>query len=445
PKPLAPILGLKLIERIIIVGRNAGIDAFKIVVGYQAEKIINVLGDGKKYDTTIEYIFNPEWEKGNGVSLMAAKDAMNNQFILLMADHLFEESIIRKLLNLKLNDGECLLAIDRHLKGSHFSLDDVTKVWVEGNAVNKIGKTIRRYNALDTGFFRCSPIIFEALEHSIALGDYGLSGGNQILANMGCLKTLDITGHLWIDVDDEVAYKKAQKTLIKGLVKQTDGPIAKIINRKISSRVSTLLTNLNVSPNQMTFISFIIAVMASLSFYNGTYGWILLGGLLAQLSSILDGCDGEIARLKYQHSFFGMWLDRILDRYADGLIILGITYAIWLPTMNHFVWFLGGFALIGTFMNSYTAIAYDKLLKKDVVKNKSSFRIGRDIRLFVIFIGALCNQLLITLVILMLITNVESIRRLFVLKNVSKNYPVTGKRTYPDYIPIRGAGRLNPR
>ena len=96
--------------------------------------------------------------------------------------------------------------------------------------------------------------------------------------------------------------------------------------------MSPLLTNFTVSPTQMTFVSFVLAVMASLSFYKGTYGWILLGGLLAQLSSIVDGCDGEIARLKYQHSFFGLWLLLLLV-----IILLFIIYKVlmifgYLPT-----------------------------------------------------------------------------------------------------------------
>ncbi len=140
-----------------------------------------------------------------------------------------------------------------------------------------------------------------------------------------------------------------------------------------------------------------------------------------------------------------MWRDRVLDRYADGFIILGITYAIWLNTANHFVWLLGGLVLIGTFMSSYTAVAYDKLLKKGIVKNNFSIRIGRDLRLFIIFIGAVCNQLLIAMVILMLIAHFESIRRLFVFKNISQNYQVNRKKSYPDYFPIRDSRRLTSR
>ncbi|RMF68137.1 MAG: nucleotidyl transferase [Calditrichaeota bacterium] len=439
PKPLTRMMGLNLLERIILTAKNAGVEGFKIVVGYKAEAIKQALGNGEKYGTTIEYIYNPEWQKGNGVSVLAAKDYFHEPFILLMADHLFEESIIRDLLNFPIEDGECVLAIDRNLKGSHFSLDDVTKVLVDDGYISKIGKTVHQYNALDTGFFLCTPVLFQALEHSVANGDYGLSGGNQILASMGSLRTLDITGRLWIDVDDEVAYKKAKRTLVRSLLKQTDGPISKRLNRKISSRVSSFLSERSVTPNHMTWVSFVVAALAAACFYKASYAWILLGGVLAQLSSILDGCDGEIARLKFQHSFFGMWLDRILDRYADGLIIIGMTYALWLRLQSPLAWLVGGLALLGTFLNSYTAVAYDKLVKRGLVAGNNHMRIGRDVRLFVVFLGAVLNQLMTTLLVLVALTHFESIRRLLLLRHVTTDARVAGTTTVRDYLPLPGA------
>jgi len=81
------------------------------------------------------------------------------------------------------------------------------------------------------------------------------------------------------------------------------------------------------------------------------------------------------------------------------------------------VWLVGFLALTGSFMNSYTAMQYDELLISKAFNKKRNFRMGRDIRLFIVFIGAVLNQLFVTLLILSIITNVESIRRLFVLRH----------------------------
>jgi len=416
PKPLTPIFGLKLIERIILVGKLAGIRDFKIVIGYKASKIRKALGNGERYNVRITYIENPEWEKGNGVSVLKARDYVQGPFLLLMSDHLFNEEILLRLLDAEIDDNECILCVDKNLSGDNFDIDDATKVHYEKDRVKFIHKSLEQYNAIDTGIFLCTPAIFDALEKSVKRGEYSLAAGNQILAKQGKLKILDITGCFWVDVDDEVALKKAQKILINQLFKPTDGPISKTVNRKFSTRISAFLARFNISPNFVTVASFALAIVSALFFAMGGYAHVLIGGILAQLSSIFDGCDGEIARLKFKFSTFGEWLDKVLDRYADGFIILGITYSLWMQTLNEMVWLLGFITVTGTFMNSYTAAIFDGLLTKERIHH-SSLRLGRDVRLFIIFLGAMVNQLFFILLVLAFITNAESVRRLFLIKH----------------------------
>ena len=415
PKPLAPIFGVRLLERIILEAKMAGIRKFKIVVGYKAEKIKREIGSGKKYGVDIEYIYNPEWEKGNGVSVLKAKGYMPEKFLLLMSDHLFDSTMLEKLLKYDLKPGHCVLCVDKNLQGDHFALDDVTKVWAENGHIRYIGKEIERFNAVDTGVFMCTSAIFEALEKSIARGEYSLAAGNQILAEQSRLQTLDVTGHFWVDVDNEEALQKAKEILIRQLFKPTDGPISRTVNRRLSTRISAYLAQYNVSPNMITLFSFGLSMLSAALFFLANYWAVLAAGVTAQLSSVLDGCDGEIARLKFKFSTFGEWLDRILDRYADGFMILGMTFASWKTLGYDWVWLVGFLALTGTFMNSYTAQPYDRLLKKNLI-NGRQFRLGRDVRIFIIFLGALFNQLFLVLMLLAVITNLESIRRIFVLR-----------------------------
>jgi CDP-L-myo-inositol myo-inositolphosphotransferase len=86
--------------------------------------------------------------------------------------------------------------------------------------------------------------------------------------------------------------------------------------------------------------------------------------MLAQISSIIDGCDGEIARLKFQTSEFGGWYDAILDRYADAFLLFSLTYYVYFLGENLLYLFIGFLAIIGSFVNSYTADKYDGLMKK---------------------------------------------------------------------------------
>src|SRR5215212_10885211 len=329
-KPLTPLLGLALIERILFIAKSAGINDFKIVVGYKADIIKQAIGDGRKYGVRIKYIENSEWEKGNGVSVLKARDHVSGKFILLMSEHLFDEQVLARLVTAHVKPGHCVLCVDRNLFRDHSNMEDATKVYCENNYVKQIDKSLQNFNAIDTGLFLCTPAIFDALEQSVKNGQYSLSAGNQILAEQGKMVALDVTGSFWIDVDDEAALQKAKQSLLQQLCKTTDGPVSRNVNRRLSTKISAYLAQYDVSPNVITLASFMLAVISGIFFFFGGYQNILIGGIMAQLSSILDGCDGELARLKFKGSDFGRWLDRVLDRYADGFILLGMTHALWL-------------------------------------------------------------------------------------------------------------------
>ena len=133
---------------------------------------------------------------------------------------------------------------------------------------------------------------------------------------------------------------------------------------------------------------------------------------MAQTSSILDGCDGEIARLKLMKSEFGAWYDRVLDRYSDLFILTGFIFHIYFIHKTLTVFLIGFVVVGGKIILSYTAYIYDS-----IVFNQKKFRIGRDLTIFIILMGALFNIPYITLVVLALIVNVEVFRRMWVLKD----------------------------
>ncbi len=229
------------------------------------------------------------------------------------------------------------------------------------------------------------------------------------------MKAFDISDKYWLDVDDNSALKNAKSLLFEKLKKNTDGPVSRILNRPISIKISELLLKTKITPNEISLISFIIALFGALFFYFGDYFSLVIGGILVHLSSIIDGCDGEVARLKLVETKYGGWFDAVLDRYADAIIIFGMIHGHWILHNDIIIWTIGFMALMGSFLNSYTADKYDTIFRKRI-KEINGMRMGRDVRLFLIFIGALSNQILITLAILAIISNFESIRRLVVLR-----------------------------
>lgn len=413
-KPLIKLLGLSLLERVILTAKETGIVEFIIVIGFLGERIKEKLGRGNNYGVKITYIENKEWQGGNGVSVLAAKRALNESFVLLMADHIFEARILDELKEIKLENKECILAIDRAPK-EYIDLDDATKVKVENDRIVDIGKEIENHNGFDSGMFLLSPSIFEALEQSIKEGDQTLSGGVRILAKNRMMKCFDIRDAFWLDIDTESSYKKAEKILLKQLIKPTDGQVSKFLNRPISLRISRFLVKTEIKPNVISFISFLICVFSAFFFSAGNYFSLIIGGLLAQFSSIVDGCDGEVARLKFQKSNYGAWFDAVLDRYADAFLLFGLTYHVYSLSGSHLSLLIGFMAILGTFMNSYTADKYDGFMMRKLCLGGHYFRMGRDVRIFIIFIGALINQPFLALVVIAILMNIENVRRMIAL------------------------------
>ena len=237
------------------------------------------------------------------------------------------------------------------------------------------------------------------------------------LAADGRFNAFDIRGRFWIDVDDPKDLDKAERAVISQLKgKPNDGPISKYLNRPLSSRISGCLVKTSVTPNHISVASFVLSFIAAGLFAAGGYVALLAGGILAQFASIIDGCDGEVARLKYLESAFGGWFDAVLDRYADAFLLFGLTWHVYAVRADVFALFVGFLAIIGTFMLSYTADKYDSLMRAHWESGKG-LRIGRDVRVLMIFLGALFNQPFATLVIIAALMNMETIRRVFICRN----------------------------
>jgi choline kinase len=210
PKPLVPLCGVPLLEHVMMSSREAGIERFVIVAGYRADSIRRWLSSQSMDDISIMLIENPEYHKANGVSALFAKKELNQPFLLLMSDHIFEPKTAKALLRQPIADDEVILVVDSKIDRV-FDLEDATKVRCEGNLIVEIGKELGHYNALDTGMFLCSPALFNRLESAKKNGDCSLSDGMRTLAQDGKLRAFDIGDGHWQDVDSPQALAHAEE------------------------------------------------------------------------------------------------------------------------------------------------------------------------------------------------------------------------------------------
>lgn len=132
-----------------------------------------------------------------------------------------------------------------------------------------------------------------------------------------------------IAVSDRASAKAAESALLASLLKNTDGFISRSINRPISLRITRLLLDTSLTPNQMTFIAALFGVAAIWVVLAYGVSWLLPGALLLQAQSILDGCDGEISRLKYIRSRLGEWLDQVLDDLVNLGFFAAASLVLW--------------------------------------------------------------------------------------------------------------------
>lgn len=228
-KPLVRVAGTALIERVIRLVSTAGIKKIVVVTGFEAERVEAFL---ERLQTVlpvhIECIRNRQWDRENGLSVHSAKQKIKGPFFLLMSDHIFAASILSDLGDHTLERDGLLLAVDRNTRNHPFAdIDDVTKVETDDDKIVAIGKTLPRYDAFDTGIFRCTPSLFAALEESMKGGNDSLSGGVSILAASRKASVMDIGGRFWVDVDDEKALVKTETYLRKHERKKRSHPTPK--------------------------------------------------------------------------------------------------------------------------------------------------------------------------------------------------------------------------
>ena len=212
-KPLTPVAGRPLIEHVIAGAALAGARNFTVVTGHRAEQVESfVAASAPRLGVSATCVRSTDWDRPNGFSVLAGAAAIDGPYLLLMADHLFEPQIPRRLAAQARPEAGVTLAVDRDLASPFLDMEDATKVAVgESGEIVRIGKKLPHFDAIDTGIFLATPALAEAIRADSADGGSGsLSEGVQRLADQAGALTLEIGGARWIDVDDPRALHLAE-------------------------------------------------------------------------------------------------------------------------------------------------------------------------------------------------------------------------------------------
>lgn len=218
PKPLQPVAGVSLLKRTLLTLRAAGIEHAHIVVGFLAEQLrVEITEDAafERAGLTIDFIDNLDYDRSNGVSVLAARGHVEDGFVLSMSDHVYDVSIAELAVNADLASADLHLCVDRRVDAI-YDLPDATKVRTKHGEIVDIGKQLTDYDCIDCGVFAVGPALLDALAEAFAeRGDCSLSDGVSILAQRRRARVLDIGDAFWQDVDTPGALERVERELAR--------------------------------------------------------------------------------------------------------------------------------------------------------------------------------------------------------------------------------------
>jgi len=162
----------------------------------------------------------------------------------------------------------------------------------------------------------CVPVILDSIAQAHDFAQLIAIMRND--SNISAVKQLHASAGLSIRHSDDC--RRAENTLLSGLVKATEGWMALHINRKISLAVTRRLMHTCVTPNHMTGVSMLLGLIGAACFLSPAHSLQVLGALFFLSHSILDGCDGELARLKFMESRLG----GTLDFWSDNIVHVSV-------------------------------------------------------------------------------------------------------------------------
>jgi len=210
-KPLVPVLGRPLVSCTLETLINAGIDKITAVIGFEGSRLRAALEKLVPAGIELRFVENREWQKQNGISVLATREHVSAPFLLTMSDHVFDRAIVDLLIE-RADTTELNVAVDRKLN-SFFDLEDAMKVQIRDDRVFGIGKTLADYDAIDTGLFICPKEIFDYLERAKKNEDCSLADGVRLMATDGKVRAIDIGEAWWQDVDTPEMLKHAEDLL----------------------------------------------------------------------------------------------------------------------------------------------------------------------------------------------------------------------------------------
>jgi 1L-myo-inositol 1-phosphate cytidylyltransferase / CDP-L-myo-inositol myo-inositolphosphotransferase len=318
-KALIRLAGVSLVERAVRATLATGIEKVIVVVGFHAGPVAAVVRSIKGLPPgSVHIVLAKDWDSGNGASLAASAEHLQDEalFAVMTADHVFGEGALAPICR---SDQPAVLVDPQP---THEVWSEGTRVRTQDGEALAFAKDLPDA-AVDCGVFVLSPEVFECQRQASRHGDASLAGAVTRYAEQKPIRTVCMpSGSWWQDVDTPADLARCKRLLRRSLAKADDGPVSRYLNRPVSTRLSMWIAPARLSPDLLSWLSAVLGIAAAVILGMGSG---LAGGLLAHATSVVDGMDGEAARLQLRASPPGALLDGTLDRIADAAIVAGLT------------------------------------------------------------------------------------------------------------------------
>ena len=394
-----PLFGLTPVERTALAFARAGVERFLLAGDREGvAHFAHVLRVGPCARLRVRAADSLAAAVGDG------------PFYLARADCHYDRQLVARFVEETRGDADSVVAIDFRSEARARGSDlPRAALWSrEPRArLQRVGRELVGADGVLVGLAVATPALARGLDTAADRSSALLEG----LAGLLAREPLEswAVAERWQCVRAEQDVSRARREVLAGAVRVGDGLVARHLNRPISLRITERLVAQPVKPWQVSLGSFALTLGAGLAF---AVGHATTGGLLAQSASVLDGVDGELARVRYQDSAFGGLYDALLDRIGEAVVIGGMTLYAWLMGAGALAVALGFAALAGNSLSMLVKEKYGTQFRRPWASDRERrlqwLLLGRDGRLFLALVAGVTGQVELVLAYLAVGTHLQA-------------------------------------
>jgi phosphatidylglycerophosphate synthase len=340
------ILGLPMLERAVLTAFQVGVREF-ILIGEDADAgkvILSSLGNDKRFKVKgmlLEYV------PLSGLADVVRREGFMGRFWLMDGNLVFAPAVLKKAAQADPGEDRDLLVI-HGLEAGEPGQQPMIKTADDGRTIEAFGEDAGGRAASYAGVGLCSG------ETLARLAEVFMKRGSVRLDTDVLAETFDPARTVAFDagpdfcetVTSKASAKRAERYLIGTARKPTDGFFSRNFNRYVSTFLTRHLLKINITPTEISVVVLFVGLLSGWLEGRGGYRNAVLGAFLFELASIIDGCDGENARLTFRSSKVGGTLDVTGDALTFVFFFMNLSIGLYRSTWNNLWLILGGLSLL---------------------------------------------------------------------------------------------------